>query len=137
MPVDKDAGITYYCNRVSPCFSLSSTLKVAPMMTSQLYLMVDRYVPHARMLSSSPFMAISTSSLLSVHSSLIRPLSSSIFTSTTVGLTQTSVTASPARACASRNLKTVFCAWAPTAQPTTRAIIRNSFSFSCPFVIIC
>ena len=49
-------------------------------MTSQLYLMVDRYVPHARMLSSSPFMAISTSSLLSVHSSLIRPLSSSIFT---------------------------------------------------------
>ncbi|KAA5260529.1 hypothetical protein F2Z12_24855 [Bacteroides faecis] len=78
------------------------------------------------MLSSSPFMATSTSSLLSVHSSFIRPFSSSIFTSTTVGFTQTSVTASPARACASRNLKTVFCAYVPIAQPKASMIILKS-----------
>ncbi|KAB4269164.1 hypothetical protein GAO43_12820 [Bacteroides thetaiotaomicron] len=90
------------------------------------------------MLSSSPFIATSTSSLLSVHTSFIRPFSSRIFTSTTVGFTQTSVTASPARACASRNLKTVFCAYVPMTQPKTSIIIRISFFiFFCDFMLIC
>ncbi len=95
------------------------------MIHRSLYLMVDRYVPHARMLSSSPFMR-SPLLFLSVHSSMIRPLSS-VFSPRQLWFDTNFITASPARSLCITKLEDTLCAWAPTAQLTTRAKIRKSF----------